>query len=139
MPYLLVTIGGTMTINKATMFKNYFLVMKILAVISAVIILKIQLSDFHWSGLIFGSLSLFMIGLQFFAMIKAQQLIEEKNYLGIIIGLFISVMYLGSIMLPFGIWGLYCLLNREFMKEFSPNNAPAWFEENIIQSKLLRF
>ena len=128
-----------MTFNKVTMFKSYFLVMKLLTIISVLVIFKLQFTDFHWSSLIFSSASLMFAVIQFFALIKAEQLIEERSYLGIVIGLVIAVMSLASIMLPFGLWGLYSLLNREFMSQYCPTDAPDWFEENIIQSKIVKF
>ena len=128
-----------MTLNKMNMFKTYFLVIKILMLISAAYFLRLQFLDFHWSSLIFSSATLLITMIQFIAIHKAERLIREKHYLGIIIGLVVSVLYLGSIMLPLGLWGLYSLLNREFMNEHAPTNAPSWFSENIIHSKVFTF
>lgn len=107
--------------------------------ISAVFLLKSQFDDFYWMSFMYSSLALIVMVIQLVALHKAKKLIEEKNYLGITIGLVISVMYLGGVMLPFGLWGLYCLLNREFMNAYTPENAPRWFKDNIIQSPILKF
>lgn len=128
-----------MTLNKTNMFRTYFLVVKVLMLISTVYLLSSQFLDFHWSNLIFSSAALIVTTVQFIAIHKAEKLIEERHYLGIVIGLVISVLYLGSIMLPFGLWGLYSLLNRDFIQEHAPTNAPSWFSENIIHSKLFTF
>lgn len=128
-----------MKVNKVNMFKIYFLVMKVLLLISAVFILKSQFENFYWSSLVFSSVGVLMAGIQFVALHKAEQFIEERNYLGILIGLIVSVLSLAGVMLPFGLWGIYCLLNRDFLKAYVPSDAPKWFNENILQSPLLKF
>ena len=127
-----------MTLNKVEMYKTYFLAMKLLLAVSTLLIVKSQLNYFHWGSLLFSLLGLLVIAIQFIAIIKAEKLIIEKNFLGITIGLVVSILSLGGLTLPLGLWGLYSLLNRDFITHHAPRNSPSWFNENI-HSKLLKF
>lgn len=76
-----------MKLNKANMFKTYFLMVKVLMLISLAYFLRSQFFDFHWSSLIFSSASLLVGIVQLIAIYKAEKLIAEKHYAGIVIGL----------------------------------------------------
>lgn len=121
-----------MNFKKSQLFKLYFNLMKIVLIFSAVLIIRMQLDGLALFGLS-------VIGIQFYAVVKAQKFIEERKYLGISIGLILSLLCLGGMTLPLGLLGFYCFLNKEFLNAYKPKDAPSWFETNITNSTVFNF
>lgn len=128
-----------MNLEKSKLFKIYFNLLKVVLIVSAVMLIKVQLEFFfHWGSFIMSLVGLSVIALQLFAIFKAEKLIEERKYLGTVIGLVLAVLCLAGLTLPLGILGIYSLINNEYLNTFGPDDAPAWFTEVINTLKALK-
>jgi hypothetical protein len=118
--------------NKSELFKIHFMLMKIAYVLSALMLVQLAFEGFNWLIAATVMSGLMMLTLQFFLLIKAEKLLAEKNYLGFLIAIGLTLLYLPSLFFPLSLFGLYTLLNKEF-RQAQMEDIPVWMNDCFVK------
>jgi hypothetical protein len=102
--------------NKANLYTWHFLLLKLFYGVSALLILVGAVSSFDVFTMVVSSLGLIILGAQFWGLLKAEKLLQDKNLFGYYIVLGLTLLILPSMAFPLSIFGLYSLLHPDFRR-----------------------
>jgi hypothetical protein len=114
--------------DKANLYKLHFLLLKVFYGISALFIMAGAISSFDVLTGFISMLGLLMLGAQFWAVLKAETLLQQKNLNGYYLALGLTLLILPSMAFLLSIFGLYALLHPEFRRNHL-NEVPAWLSD----------
>lgn len=118
-----------MHFSKLEIYKFFFLLLRAYYVFSTLIILKLAFDTMDLLSGLLSSFGLLIIVIQFFASLKAERLIKEENYNGLLLGLVLSFFILSGFGMPIALLGFYALLNKEMRSSFSNERLPSWLKD----------
>jgi hypothetical protein len=116
--------------QKSELFKFQILCMQVVYAISACMSLGLLFLSFDVLGSFITIFSLVLLGVEFWAIKRAEVLIKEKDYHGFLIALFLNLLILGGPFFPVSLLGFYALLNQSFRNEYL-ENLPKWLSDSF--------
>jgi hypothetical protein len=121
-----------MHFSKLEIYKLFFLLLRTYYVFSILFVLKLAFETIDLLSGLLSSFGLLIIVIQFFASLKAERLIKEENYNGLLLGLVLSFFILSGFGMPIALLGFYALLNKEMRSLFSNERLPSWLKDAFL-------